>query len=59
MIYAHDVLGDLQHWAVGWVDWNAVLDLSGGPNHAHNYVDATFICDTANTTICYKNPMYV
>ncbi len=58
MIYAHDILNDLQHWASGWVDWNILLDMGGGPNHAKNWVDAPFICDTQNTTICYKQPMY-
>ena len=30
--YAHDILGDLNSFAVGWTDWNAFLDLKGGPN---------------------------
>lgn len=31
--YAHDIIGDLNHWAGGWVDWNMVLDSEGGPDH--------------------------
>lgn len=31
--YAHVILGDLNHWAVGWIDWNIVLDRDGGPTH--------------------------
>lgn len=31
--YAHDIIGDLNHWAGGWVDWNMVLDSDGGPDH--------------------------
>ena len=30
---ALDILEDLLHWAVGWIDWNLLVDTSGGPNH--------------------------
>lgn len=32
--YAHDIIRDLTHWSIGWVDWNMVLDTNGGPNWA-------------------------
>ena len=31
------------YWSSGWVDWNLVLDINGGPNWAENYVDAPVI----------------
>lgn len=31
--YAHDIIGDLTHWACGWVDWNMILDVAGKPDH--------------------------
>ncbi|MDO4331410.1 MAG: glycoside hydrolase family 30 protein [Eubacteriales bacterium] len=31
--YAHDMIGDLNHWACGWVDWNMLLDTTGRPDH--------------------------
>lgn len=31
--YGHDILGDLNHWVIGWTDWNIVLNQQGGPNH--------------------------
>lgn len=31
--YAHDIIGDLNHWANGWVDWNMILNKDGGPDH--------------------------
>jgi len=31
--YGHVILGDLNHWAQGWIDWNVLLDLKGGPTH--------------------------
>jgi glucosylceramidase len=31
--YAHDIMGDLNHWANAWVDWNMLLHEDGGPDH--------------------------
>lgn len=45
---ALDILVDLLHWAVGWTDWNLILDITGGPNHAHNLCDANIIADPPN-----------
>ncbi len=63
--YAHDIMGDLNNWAVGWNDWNAFLDMEGGPNWAKNVVDAPIILDTnsggaseSGATVFYKQPMY-
>lgn len=38
--YAHDIIGDLNHWVTEWIDWNIVLDHRGGPNHLGNLCDA-------------------
>lgn len=43
--YAHDILGDLNSGAVGWIDWNIILDQNGGPNHVDNVCDAAIITD--------------
>ena len=32
--YAHDIIGDLNNWVVGFIDWNLILDMLGGPDHA-------------------------
>ena len=32
--YGREIIGDLQHWAVGFIDWNLLLDDVGGPDHA-------------------------
>uniref|UniRef100_A0A7E4VQY8 Glucosylceramidase n=1 Tax=Panagrellus redivivus TaxID=6233 RepID=A0A7E4VQY8_PANRE len=53
--YAKDIIGNLNAWAVGWVDWNFCLDELGGPNWAGNVVDAPII---TNNTEFYKQPMY-
>ncbi len=31
--YAHDIIGDMNNWVVGFIDWNLMLDMLGGPNH--------------------------
>ena len=32
--YAHDIIGDLNNWSVGFIDWNLILDYYGAPDHA-------------------------
>lgn len=32
--YAHDIIGDMNNWVVGFIDWNLLLDRYGGPDHA-------------------------
>ena len=32
--YAHDIIGDMNNWVVGFIDWNLLLDIYGAPNHA-------------------------
>lgn len=39
-IYAHDIIGDLNAGANGYIDWNMMLDYYGGPTHIHNQCNA-------------------
>lgn len=39
-IYAHDIIGDLNHYSNAYIDWNLMLDKKGGPNHVKNYCDS-------------------
>ena len=48
--YAHHIIGDLNHWTEGWLDWNLALDRRGGPNHVGNWCDAPIIVDTDRGT---------
>jgi len=43
MGYAHDIIGDFNAGARGWIDWNLMLDQNGGPNHVGNVCDAAMI----------------
>merc|ERR1712136_259840 len=55
--YSIDVLNDLNHWVVGWTDWNLALDLQGGPNWAENFVEAPIIVN-ADSDEFYKQPIF-
>lgn len=55
--YINDIIENLNHWSVGWTDWNLALDMSGGPNWANNFVDAPIIVNP-ETDEFYKNPMW-
>ncbi|XP_018011022.1 lysosomal acid glucosylceramidase isoform X2 [Hyalella azteca] len=55
--YIDDVIDTLNHWAVGWIDWNLALDTKGGPNWAKNFVDAPVIVN-AGVQEVYKQPLY-
>ncbi|MBP7598958.1 MAG: glycosyl hydrolase, partial [Pseudoxanthomonas sp.] len=35
--YGTSMIHDLNNGAVGWTDWNMLLDEKGGPNHVGNY----------------------
>ena len=35
--YGAEMIADLTAGAVGWVDWNMLLDSRGGPNHVGNF----------------------
>ena len=55
--YLHNIIEDMNHWVVGWTDWNLVLDRQGGPNWAKNFVDAPIIINEDNQEF-YRQPMY-
>ncbi len=52
--YGHNMIGHLRNWTVGWVDWNMVLDIEGGPNHVGNFCDAPVIVDTKAAEAHYQ-----
>ena len=55
--YARDIIGCLNNWVAGWVDWNMVLDKQGGPNHAKNWCVAPVLVDTISDEV-YFTPLY-
>ncbi len=55
--YARDIIGCLNNWVDGWVDWNMVLDTQGGPNWFKNWCVAPVIVDPEKDEI-YFTPIY-
>lgn len=55
--YATDIIGCLNNWVDGWVDWNMVLDKQGGPNWFKNWCVAPVIVDPEKDEI-YFTPLY-
>ena len=45
-MYAHDLIGSLNHGLNVFLDWNLLLDEQGGPNHVGNFCDAPVMYDT-------------
>jgi glucosylceramidase len=43
--YARSIISDLNHWTVGWIDWNLLLNETGGPNHVGNFCSAPMMAD--------------
>ncbi|WP_139904937.1 glycoside hydrolase family 30 protein [Clostridium thermarum] len=56
--YARNIIGDLNNWTEGYLDWNIVLDEIGGPNHVGNYCDAPIIADTRTNELIYESSYY-
>jgi glucosylceramidase len=55
--YARDIIGCLNNWVDGWVDWNMVLNQQGGPNWFENWCVAPIIVNEQKDEI-YFTPIY-
>lgn len=55
--YAGDIIGCLNNYVDGWIDWNMVLDKQGGPNWFKNWCIAPVIVDPEKDEV-YFTPLY-
>ena len=55
--YARDIIGCMNNWVDGWIDWNMVLDRQGGPNWFKNWCVAPVIVDPEQDEV-YFTPLY-
>ncbi|MBR9860780.1 glycoside hydrolase family 30 protein [bacterium] len=55
--YARDIIGCLNNWVEGWIDWNMVLDKQGGPNWFENWCVAPVLVDAESNEV-YYTPLY-
>jgi len=56
--YGRSMINDFNSGAVGWSDWNVLLDEQGGPNHVQNFCFAPVHADTTTSEITYTNSYY-
>ena len=56
--YGRSMINDFNHGAEGWVDWNVLLDETGGPNHMSNFCYAPIIGDTRTGLLHYLSSYY-
>lgn len=56
--YARSMINDLNRWAVGWIDWNLVLDETGGPNHVGNFCSAPLLIDANTGALLHQSSFY-
>lgn len=55
--YGTSIIHDLDNGASGWIDWNMLLDETGGPNHVGNYCFSPVHADTRSGELIYT-PSY-
>ena len=57
--YLVDIIGDLNHWSVGYTDWNLLLAQDGGPTHVGESCDSAVIArfDLQPVSLHYQ-PIY-
>lgn len=51
--YARNIIVSINNWMTGFIDWNAVLDKNGGPNHVGNFCGAPVMIDIENQYVYY------
>jgi glucosylceramidase len=56
--YGRNMVNDFNNGAVGWTDWNVLLDEHGGPNHVNNFCFAPLHGDTQTGKLYYMNAYY-
>ena len=56
--YGRSMINDFNSGAVGWTDWNVLLDEHGGPNHVGNFCFAPVHANTTTGELTYTNSYY-
>jgi glucosylceramidase len=56
--YLRDIIVGLNHWYIGFIDWNAVLNRDGGPGHIPNPVPAAIMVDPTTNGVYYTPIFY-
>jgi glucosylceramidase len=56
--YGSAIINDFNSGAVGWTDWNILLDQNGGPNHVGNFCFSPIHADTKTGELIYTPSYY-
>lgn len=56
--YGRSIINDLNRWTAGWIDWNLLLDETGGPNHVGNLCSAPILADRATETLMHQSSYF-
>lgn len=56
--YARSMINDLNRWTVGWIDWNLLLDDSGGPNHVGNFCSAPILANKMGGALMHQSSYF-
>lgn len=56
--YGRNIIGDLNNYIEAWIDWNIILDETGGPNHVNNLCDAPIIIDSKTKEVHYNSSFF-
>lgn len=56
--YAHEMIGDFANGTTAFIDWNLLLDETGGPNHVGNFCDAPIRMDTQSGEVSINLSYY-
>jgi len=57
-VYGKNMINDFNNGAVGWTDWNVLLDETGGPNHVSNFCFAPVLYNTQTHQLFFMNSFY-
>ena len=47
--YAHDLIGDINNGMNRWIDWNMIVDRTGGPRHVPGGFAAPLVAEEDNS----------
>ena len=56
--YGYSMINDFNSGTVAWIDWNILLDETGGPNHVGNFCFAPVHADSKTGKLMYTNTYY-
>lgn len=57
--YAHDIIGDINHGMNRWIDWNMIVDRTGGPRHVPGGFAAPMIAEKDGSYTCTVSYAYI